>query len=494
LRSLRSLRFKNSARVRRIQAQPEVRAGVGEGDVFHHAADVGEVGGELAALDAGTEEVAEHAAEILVARVAEEAARVGEHADEPAEQAEVRQGIDLPLHRLLLIEEPPAAAELDFPGDGAVLEITDHGREDVVVGGVQVVEHGARKLPRAIERVEVAPQRAGLRKVADAVESRVGPERLEQPGVVVAQGAEVQLLGPTLGGIPAAELEHEVRAELGPLRRRRRPPGARGVEDRLRLGVRARLRQRGLKAVVGEAAAHGVEVIVTFFQRGEQIVEGRDLHPRLAAEPLEPGVVGGGRVDAQGLVGAKGRIDAGLEAKLGDARVVGERVGRIVGRADDGDLVGREDVVHAHRRELRIGLAPDRVSRGRADDDIEPEVPLQLEVRPVVQRVAQRVRDGRAPGVEFLARRRVAGADALRRAVGAHGPPLVVVAAKPDLREVGEAVILRDELLRQVAVVVVDRLRLGVRVIEGPRSVGLQEKVVVDEGFHGAQKHSVFNG
>src|SRR5690349_11482317 len=87
-----------SARVSRVEAEAEIRAGVGEADVAHHAADLVAVEGNLAALDEAAEQVAEHAAEILVARVAEEAARVREHADEAAEQAEVGEGVELPLH------------------------------------------------------------------------------------------------------------------------------------------------------------------------------------------------------------------------------------------------------------------------------------------------------------------------------------------------------------------------------------------------------------
>ena len=73
--------------------------------------------GHLAVLDVAADQVAEHAAEILVARVGHERARVGQHADEAREQAAVGQRVHLPFHAFLLVEEPPAGAELDLAGD-----------------------------------------------------------------------------------------------------------------------------------------------------------------------------------------------------------------------------------------------------------------------------------------------------------------------------------------------------------------------------------------
>ena len=103
-------------------------------------------------LDIGAKQVAEDAAEVLVARIGEKAAGIGEHADEAAEEAEVGEGVDLPLHGLLLIEEPPAAAELHFAGDGAVLEVAEQGAEGVVVGGIEVVDDDLGQCAGALRR------------------------------------------------------------------------------------------------------------------------------------------------------------------------------------------------------------------------------------------------------------------------------------------------------------------------------------------------------
>ena len=59
-----------------------------EADVFDHCAKQFHIGRDLSVFDIGADQVAQDAAEIFVARLGEEAARVGEHADEAAEQTE----------------------------------------------------------------------------------------------------------------------------------------------------------------------------------------------------------------------------------------------------------------------------------------------------------------------------------------------------------------------------------------------------------------------
>ena len=47
-----------------------------------------------------------------------------------------------------------------------------------------------------VEAIEISREGGGLRKVADGIEAGIGAELVEQAGVIVAQSAEVQLLGP----------------------------------------------------------------------------------------------------------------------------------------------------------------------------------------------------------------------------------------------------------------------------------------------------------
>ena len=111
-----------------------------------------------------------------------------------------------------------------------------------------------------------------------------GPELAEQPGVVAAQRAQVQLLRPAAARVPAAEFEHEVGAELRGLGGPGASAGPRRVKDRRGLGVGAGLGQRGLQAVVGQPAADRVEVVVALLQRAKEVVERTDA----ASAPRPP--------------------------------------------------------------------------------------------------------------------------------------------------------------------------------------------------------------
>jgi hypothetical protein len=139
-------------------------------------------------------------------------------------------------------------------------------------------------------------------------------------------------------------------------------------------------------------------------------------------------------------------------------------------------------------RQLGPRLFPDALGR------LERKQPMgdaqrtpQLHVRPMIQGIAERGRDRLGPFLELIPVRRIAGAITFGHAVGAHRPPLVMVAVKPSLREVFELVILGDLLRRQVAVVVDDRHVPSVLVVQRHRPVGLQQEILRDEDvLHGA--------
>jgi hypothetical protein len=60
-----------------------------------------------------------------------------------------------------------------------------------------------------------------------------------------------------------------------------------------------------------------------------------------------------------------------------------------------------------------------------------------------------------------------------------------MIAAEPELGEVGELMILCDQLRRKVAVIVEDRLVLGVAVIKFAGLFRREEEILVDEGAGG---------
>ena len=90
------------------------------------------------------------------------------------------------------------------------------------------------------------------------------------------------------------------------------------------------------------------------------------------------------------------------------------------------------------------------------------EVALQLQVAPVIERVADGLLQGLCPLLELLTIRCIAGDVVLIYAVGAHLTPLVVVAAQPYLGNVVELSVLGNLLGIDVAVVIYDGHALGI--------------------------------
>ena len=74
----------------------------------HAGGGVKLAGRDSAGLDVGADDIAEDAAEIFMARVADEAPGIGQHTYEAAQQAERRECVQLLPHTVLLVEEPPA--------------------------------------------------------------------------------------------------------------------------------------------------------------------------------------------------------------------------------------------------------------------------------------------------------------------------------------------------------------------------------------------------
>ena len=135
-------------------------------------------------------------------RIGKKTARISQHAHEAPQEAIIGKGIELPLHRFLLIEKPPAATKLQLTRNGAVLEITGHRRENIIIRRVKIIEHGPRKLIGRIKGVEIPTQPTRLPKVTDGIEARIRSELLQLSRIISPQRPEVQLLRPAAGRIP----------------------------------------------------------------------------------------------------------------------------------------------------------------------------------------------------------------------------------------------------------------------------------------------------
>ena len=280
----------------------------------------------------------------------------------------------------------------------------------------------------------------------------------------------------------------ESAAELGDLL------GARGhadegfLEDQLDLDVAVVLGVESVHAVVGEPAAHRMEEIVALLQGLAEVGVGVDPDAGGLAEPVDIVLVFGGVLDGHGLVGAPGGKDAGPEGVVGDHLVPVQVVGGVVRRADDVDVELADEGLAAEfgRGELGVALLEDLAGRGGRQELVDAEDALQLQMRPVVERVAHRVGHGLRPLLEGLPRAARAARDVfLRYAVAAHRAPFIVVARvavhQPELGDIAELDVFGNLLRGEMAVVVDDGHLLRMVVVEALRRGGGEHEVVVDE-------------
>ena len=88
---------------------------------------------------------------------------------------------------------------------------------------------------------------------------------------------------------------------------------------------------------------------------------------------------------------------------------------------------------------------------------------------PVVERIAQAVRNRSGPRHIFVIRRRIPRDVSFRNPICAHRPPLVVISLEPDLKKICEAPVVGDVLRAEMTVVVEDWLGRGKLMVETPR-------------------------
>ena len=109
----------------------------------------------------------------------------------------------------------------------------------------------------------------------------------------------------------------------------------------------------------------------------------------------------------------------------------------------------------------------------------------------MVERVTHCIGHGLRPLLELLPIRRIARAVALGNAIRAHSTPLIVVARKPDFREVAELMVRSYIFGVEVTMVVDDRHLSCVVVVKTLCRRALQQEIGVVKLFHG-QKVLVF--
>ena len=153
-------------------------------------------------------------------------------------------------------------------------------------------------------------------------------------------------------------------------------------------------------AVIGQTAALRMEKVVTLSQRGDERGKAVDVHVAGSGKLFHPLVETGGLMDRQRLVGPERRQHFRRMALGRKRAVMFQIVHRIVRGADNLDLEFPQDALRGQLRrgQFFICLLPDFIGGLFVEQFGNAEITLQFQMRPVIERIAQRVRNGFCPG------------------------------------------------------------------------------------------------
>ena len=300
------------------------------------------------------------------------------------------------------------------------------------------------------------------------------------------------MFGPAFFRVETAKEQHQKAGELCRFLGRHVLPRANLREDAFGFGWRAGIGGAVVQSVVGKTAPLLMETVVTFLQGVEKIGKLGYIHVRRRTEFVSPLVESFRILRLESPVWAEGRKYPGGEAGGGNLLMVLQRIGGVVGGANYPDVELFQDSVGGTVRleQPTIGFLPRRLGGRLVQQRIDLEVSFELQMSPVIQRIAQGVGNRPRPGHELFVGRGATGAKALGLAIGPHRPPFVVIPFQPDLKQIGESPVFRNFFGGKMAVVVKDRLLLRILVIQTPGGFAVEKKMVSDE-YHALKTPTV---
>ncbi len=127
-------------------------------------------------------------------------------------------------------------------------------------------------------------------------------------------------------------------------------------------------------------------------------------------------------------------------------------------------------------------MLPDFRCRPFIQQFVDAEIALQFEMRPVIERISEALRDRGGPGEEFVVGRSFAGAKSFGDTVGTHGAPFVVITLQPDLEEIAKLPVGGDVRRGEMGVEIKDGLAGGKFVVETAGGSVLEQEILVDKG------------
>ena len=116
-----------------MRKSQEIRNRIVVADIFHHLFQKLQVRRVLPVFHPVSDLIAENPAEIFVAREGEEAAGVGQHANEGREHADAGKRRKLGFHAVFVIVEPPCGTLLDLCNSSGILETSKDRTDGLVI-------------------------------------------------------------------------------------------------------------------------------------------------------------------------------------------------------------------------------------------------------------------------------------------------------------------------------------------------------------------------
>ena len=188
-------------------------------------------------------------------------------------------------------------------------------------------------------------------------------------------------------------------------------------------------------------------------------------------------------IDEECLVRPECRKHAKSEILRVHQEVVLKRSSRIIAGTDHLHAEPLEDIPRRQIVRLKplVRALPNRLCGLLVEQFVDVEVALKFQVSPMVEWVAQSVRNRARPIKEFFLGRSWSSTEILRNAVCPHGTPFVMITLQPDLGEIAEAAITSDISCGKMGVIIDDGLRLRVLVVEPLGRRGMEQEIVVNE-------------
>ena len=135
-----------------------------------------------------------------------------------------------------------------------------------------------------------------------------------------------------------------------------------------------------------------------------------------------------------------------------------QRINEIVCCTDHIDIGFSDEISHVEifSSDDRIGFVPDHLRIFLVYGIFYPEVHLQFQMGPVIQRISYGVGNGFTESLEFFEIGLGPCDVFFTESHASHGSPLVVVSAQPDVSDVSESRIFSDHLGIQMTMIVID--------------------------------------